>query len=101
MRIKNLEAGQYCAGACSTTPTHTIQLIVMLTVKDNKLPVLMKIPEYTKIKQWHSDQFYIHEKGYKMCLHIFPGGYNEGRGTHMSVSLFLMKGPNDDELIGQ
>ena len=33
-----------------------------------------------------------------MCWKIYPAGAGAGRGTHISVSLCLMKGPHDDEL---
>ena len=33
-----------------------------------------------------------------MCLSIDPDGFGVGKGTHLSVSLYLMKGPHDDEL---
>ena len=33
-----------------------------------------------------------------MCLCTDAAGNGEGRGTHLSVYLFLMKGPHDDEL---
>ena len=36
--------------------------------------------------------------GYKMCLGVFPGGNGEGRGTHVSLFIHLMKGESDLEL---
>ena len=48
--------------------------------------------------QWFSDPFYTHNKGYKMCLHVDAAGHGDGKGTHLSVFLYLMKGPHDDEL---
>ena len=33
-----------------------------------------------------------------MCLNVDANGYQESKGTHMSVWLCLLKGPNDDEL---
>ena len=33
-----------------------------------------------------------------MCLHIDAAGHSDGKGTHLSVSLYLMQGPHDDEL---
>jgi len=48
--------------------------------------------------EWYSDPFYTHNKGYKMCLCVFVAGYGDGEGTHLSVSLCVMKGPHDDEL---
>ena len=33
-----------------------------------------------------------------MCLNVCVAGISEAKGTHLSVFLFLMKGPHDDEL---
>ena len=33
-----------------------------------------------------------------MCLRVNAAGNGSGKGTHLSVSLVLMKGPHDDEL---
>ena len=30
-----------------------------------------------------------------MCLHIFAGGEGESRGTHLSLFLYVMRGPHD------
>ena len=46
----------------------------------------------------YSDSLYSHDKGYKMCVRVDAAGYNDGKGTHLSMSLYLMKGPHDDEL---
>ena len=48
--------------------------------------------------QWYSDPFYTHNKGYKMCLSVYADGNGDGKGTHLSVFLYLMKGPHDDKL---
>ena len=45
-----------------------------------------------------SDSFYTHNKGYKMCLRVDAAGHGKAKGTHLSVFLYLMKGPHDDEL---
>jgi len=33
-----------------------------------------------------------------MCLWVYPDGSDDGKVTHLSVYLCLMKGPHDDEL---
>jgi len=40
---------------------------------------------------WRSPPFYIQE-GYKMCLEVHAGGVGLGAGSHVSLSLLLMKG---------
>ena len=47
---------------------------------------------------WHSDPVYSHFGGYKMCLCVYPNGNNDGKGTHISLFVYLMKGDNDDNL---
>ncbi|XP_065901407.1 TNF receptor-associated factor 4-like [Dysidea avara] len=65
-------------------------------------PVIVSITEYSKQKNdnigWYSDSFYTHDKGYKMCLNICAAGEGVGESTHLSLFLFLMKGPHDDKL---
>ena len=33
-----------------------------------------------------------------MCLIVDAAGYGDGEGTHVSVFLYLLKGPHDDKL---
>ena len=48
--------------------------------------------------QWYSLPFYTHPQGYKMCLRVDANGYGKGKGTHVSVSVYLMRGGFDDVL---
>ncbi|XP_065887532.1 TNF receptor-associated factor 2-like [Dysidea avara] len=68
---------------------------------DQVVPVIVKVSEYTKKKsdkvKWYSDSFYTHHKGYKMCLLVDVGGWST-RSGYLTVHLFLMKGPYDDQL---
>lgn len=55
--------------------------------------------EAMKYKEiWKSEPFLAFERGYLMYLSVYPAGYDEGEGSHVSVYLHLMKGPYDDEL---
>ena len=47
---------------------------------------------------WYSPPFYTHLEGYKMCLKVYANGYDKGKGTHVSVFVFLMRGEYDDLL---
>ena len=49
-------------------------------------------------EKWKSEPFFAFEKGYLMYLSVYPGGHDDGKGSHVSVYLHLMKGPYDDEL---
>ena len=65
-------------------------------------PVTFKLTKFSKCvktkEQWGSSPFFTFSGGYRMCLKIDVVGYGEGEGTHVSVDLYLMKGPHDDEL---
>ena len=63
---------------------------------DQVLPVIIRMPDYSRNKNWCSYPFYTQEKGYKMQLKISSHYYKNG--NYLSVSLCLMKGPYDDEL---
>ncbi|XP_065916948.1 putative leucine-rich repeat-containing protein DDB_G0290503 [Dysidea avara] len=82
--------------------TNINTMAAKLSSGDRVVPVIVKMSEYTKKKSddvhWFSDSFYTHHKGYRMTLLIKATGYSDGRGTHLSVGLVLMKGPYDDQL---
>ena len=75
-------------------------------MKLNKLvtpPVDIVMDEFRKRKQtdddWYSPPFYSHVGGYKMCLNVDANGHGkEGKGTHVSVFVRLMRGEFDDDL---
>ena len=50
-----------------------------------------------KNEEWFSDPVYSRFGGYKMCLRVDANG-SEGKGTHVSVYAYLMRGDNDDNL---
>ena len=58
---------------------------------DQILPVVLRMPDYASNKNWYSNPFYTHEKGYKMKLRVDCRKY-------LSVHLCLMQGPYDNEL---
>ena len=45
-----------------------------------------------------SPPFYTSARGYRMYLKVYPAGAGTGKGTHVSMYGFLMKGDYDDEL---
>ena len=47
---------------------------------------------------WNSTPFYTGPDGYKLYLQVRANGYSTGTGTHVGVSVVLMKGENDDSL---
>ena len=66
------------------------------------LPVYRTIKDFNKHKQnnaeLYTDPFYTSDGGYRATLAVYPNGYGPGKGTHVSAFIYLMKGPNDDNL---
>ena len=48
--------------------------------------------------QWWSTPFYTGPDGYKLKLRVDANGDGSGKGTHVTVGVYLMKGENDDIL---
>ena len=47
---------------------------------------------------WVSQPFYTRTEGYKLNLEVDANGFNSGTGTHVGVTVFLMKGEHDESL---
>ena len=77
-------------------------MAMMSTSGDQVCPVILQMSNYNETKRkdviWYSDSFYTNDKGYKMCIKVYPAGISVGQGTHLSSYLILMKGPHDDNL---
>ncbi|XP_065901750.1 TNF receptor-associated factor 4-like [Dysidea avara] len=95
-----ISKGKELAGDRMITSGHSS--IHLATLSALTCPVTVKMSRYSHYKSsgagWYSDPFYSHNKGYKMCLLVNADGQANGKHTHMSVFLFLMKGQCDDEL---
>ncbi|XP_065887779.1 TNF receptor-associated factor 4-like [Dysidea avara] len=67
-------------------------------------PVVLEITNYNSIAtktrglQYFSVPFYTHSGGYKMQLGIYPNGTTARNSTHLSLSIYIMKGENDERL---
>ena len=60
---------------------------------------LFNCTDRMKVKApWYSDHFLAFTEGYTMRLKVHVGGIGNGAGTHVSIYLFLMRGPYDDKL---
>lgn len=65
-------------------------------------PVVLRMQNFDihgSNKFWTSPPFYSHASGYKLCLRVNPNGYGEGKGTHVSIYVSIMRGENDDSLM--
>ena len=65
-------------------------------------PWVIKMEGFQEKKESDEDRYtdpvYSHFGGYKMCLRVGANGYGDGKGTHVSVYICLMRGDNDDNL---
>ena len=65
-------------------------------------PVTFKMAGFDELKKkdtdWYSRPFYTGRGGYKMCLTVDANGYGSGKGTHISMFTFLMRGEFDSHL---
>ena len=68
----------------------------------NVPPVEFTVTDFLQKKKantiWYSPPFYTHPHGYKMCLQVYVNGRGDGKGTHLSVFVPLMKGEHDEHL---
>ena len=76
--------------------------VVMLEDTQQMKNALGKFPidfhvDYVQ-KEFFLHPFFTHPHGYKLCIRVGPNGTGEGEGTHVSVYIYLMQGPFDDQL---
>ena len=82
-------------------------LLFMISYEDMEVPyriapITVKVTNFSywleSGEDWHSSSFFAFNGGYQMCLRVYPAGFGKGKGTHVSVDLYLMKGPHDNKL---
>ena len=65
-------------------------------------PITFRVMDYNEKKisgdEFYSPPFYTSPTGYRMCVRVDANGNGDGKGTHVSVFSYLMKGDNDDSL---
>ena len=72
------------------------------TLSSSYPPTHFIMPRFSQYKrdgdEWFSQPFYSQPGGYKLCLRVTANGFGFGKGTHVSVTVTLMKGENDHRL---
>ena len=70
--------------------------------QQQSIPTKFRITDFDKLKTSneaeYSPGFYASSGGYKMCVGVYANGHGDGKGTHVSVAAYLMRGENDDHL---
>ena len=65
-------------------------------------PCTRTLYSYTAYKKtnskWWSQPFYSRDKGYKLMLRVDANGDGSGKGTHLSLYVYLLRGEYDDQL---
>ena len=84
-KIKKLEAAQQVA-SYTGQPIRPVEF------------TMTNFNQYQDDEHWYSPPFYTHPHGYKMCLHVTPKGWDDGRGTHLGVTIHMIRGEFDDQL---
>ena len=104
LKAKHSEEFTKSANCKSGELTQTeLKLFISDEMSDQVAPVaILKMSDFTKRKenkeQWYSKPFFGFQQGYQMRLGVYADGTGDGEGTHVSVYLYLMKGPHDDKL---
>lgn len=66
------------------------------------LPITFTINKFDQLRQsgkwWYSRPFYSHVGGYKLGMFVFCNGVLDGKGSHLSVFLYIVRGEYDDDL---
>lgn len=77
-----------------------VLLTTLYSSDDDVTPVIVKMSNFDermKSKEgWYSEPFFAFKEGYKICLNAVI--YSDDEGSHISVFLYLMNGPYDDQL---
>ena len=63
--------------------------------------ITVKMINFSLLRQkyeWFNHFFFSHDNGYKLCLRVFPSGYEDAREKSMSVFIQHMNGPYDGNL---
>ena len=65
-------------------------------------PPKMNVDNFEKLKNddrdWYSPALYTHVGGYKMCFKVNANGRGNGKGTHVSLYVYMMRGDFDSHL---
>ena len=72
--------------------------IQQLRLSLREFPMEFQVNYASKEEKVFLPSFYTHSHRYRMCLEVYPKGIGDGKGTHVSVFTYLMKGTFDDYL---
>ena len=73
---------------------------LQLECKNQVVPFDFTMPDFERNKNdkatFFSPPFYSHCCGYRMCLRVDANGWGDGKNSHVSIYLYMMKGEYDE-----
>ena len=79
-----------------------VELTRTIVTLEQEKPHSIKMTNFSRFKKdkavWHSEGFYTHLHGYKLCLRVDANGNDDGEGKFVSVYLCLTVGEFDKSL---
>ena len=80
-----------------------ISMVIGIVIASQNVPIEFTMTEYSTHMniddRWYSPPFYTGPGGYKMCISVDANGCCSVVGTHVSVSVYLMRGEYDSRLV--
>ena len=88
--------GLHCLLQAADVEVRSLKLDLQQHINPPGWPFDFRV-DYTE-EEVYSPAFYTHPHGYRMYVHVYPSGYGDGEGTHVSIFTFMMRGPFDNHL---
>ena len=95
LKAINLDSVTLATRRCQTLETFASMIESRVCVVPIEF-TLSGFEDYKKQKSvWYSPAFFTRPRGYRMCVKVYPNGWGEGEGTHVSIFICMMQGPFD------
>lgn len=93
---------QRLSAAEDASKNYTKEISRLKLFLPSPLPLNYTVNKFEQLKQtgkwWYSRPFHSHFCGYKFGMFVFCNGVLDGKGSHISIFLYLVQGEYDDEL---
>ncbi len=101
-RPEDVEDRQVCTLVLVLLAVGVVLLSMALYSQDHDGLPILTMTDFKQYKAndtyWWSPPVYTHHQGYKICLRVDANGNGIGKGTHVSVYVYFMRGEFDDSL---
>ena len=96
LRLRVSDIVVYSTALLHKTPSWQDPLTTNQSVSEFTLTEFSRRRDFNN--RYHSPPFHTHPQGYKLCLEVYANGYGDGKGTHVSIFVVLMRGEHDQHL---